>query len=161
LVTGPAAGGIRGHVSLLRRCLPERGYTVRLAAPSATPPLADPAAQGRPEPPAPDILLPLTDRVFSALSPRVIGGLASAGRRWRPDVVHAHGSKAGAAGALARAAGLRAPLVVTFHNLWPAEADRLARTVLRIVARRAVLVAVSEAVATSLRAVLAGDAARG
>jgi glycosyltransferase involved in cell wall biosynthesis len=162
LVTGPAAGGIRGHVSLLRRHLPMRGYTVRLAAPPPVPPpLAQPTVRGRPDPPAPDTLLPLTDRAFSALSPRVIGCLASAGRRWRPDVVHAHGYKAGAAAALARAAGLRAPLVVTFHNLWPAGTDRLARAVLRAVARRSVLVAVSEAVATSLRTVLAGDAARG
>jgi glycosyltransferase involved in cell wall biosynthesis len=162
LVTGPAAGGIRGHVSLLRRQLPERGYAVRLAAPRPAPPsLADPTARGRPERLAPDIHLPLTDRAFSALSPRVIGCLASAVRRWRPDVVHAHGYKAGAATAIARAAGLRAPLVVTFHNLWPAGADRLARAVLRAVARRAVLVAVSDAVAVSLRAVLAGDAARG
>jgi glycosyltransferase involved in cell wall biosynthesis len=107
------------------------------------------------------VALPLTDRPRSALSPRVIAGLAAAGRRWRPAILHAHGYKAGAAALLARAGGFRAPLVVTFHNLWPAQADPLAQGALRAVARRAALIAVSDAVAASLRLVLPADAATG
>jgi glycosyltransferase involved in cell wall biosynthesis len=160
LITGPAAGGIRHHVELLRRDLPARGYAPRLAAPGPAP-CATPLPQvgGRPDPP--DSPLPLTDRAFSAISPRVVARLGAAGLRWRPAILHAHGYKAGAAALLARAAGLRAPLVVTFHNLWPARADALARAALRALARGAVLVAVSDAVAAGLRAVLAGGPTRG
>jgi glycosyltransferase involved in cell wall biosynthesis len=100
-------------------------------------------------------LLPLTDRFASALSPRVIGRLVAIRRQCAARIVHAHGYKAGVAAAVALAvAARRVPLVVTIHNLWPAAASGAARAALRFVARRAALIAVSEAVAESIRRVL-------
>jgi glycosyltransferase involved in cell wall biosynthesis len=83
-------------------------------------------------------------------------------RRTRPVVLHAHGYKAAVAAVLA---GRLAPgagradgplLVVTFHNLWPAGAGARERAALAAVVRRATLVAVSQAVAETIRAAAPG-----
>jgi glycosyltransferase involved in cell wall biosynthesis len=136
LVTGPATGGIRSHVRLLQRHLPPLGYRVCVAGPA----------------PSETALVPLTDRFSSALSPRVIGCLIAIQRRCDARVVHAHGYKAALAASLAMTlSGSRAPLAVTAHNLWPATAPWSARAMLRGIARRAGFIAVSDAVAESLR----------
>jgi glycosyltransferase involved in cell wall biosynthesis len=144
-VAGPARGGIRSHLALLVRELPAHGYTARLATPKPIEPCADAWSP-----------LSITERVASALSPRVVLGLARLLRALRPAVVHAHGYKAATAGLLASAFALRTPRLVTFHNLWPRAAGALDRAALRAIARRATVIAVSEAVAASVKAVAPG-----
>jgi glycosyltransferase involved in cell wall biosynthesis len=69
--------------------------------------------------------------------------LARIQAEFRPEIVHAHGYKAGM---VTSVAGARS-LVVTFHNLWPAAAGRGARLGLRWTVRSArAQVAVSQAV---------------
>jgi glycosyltransferase involved in cell wall biosynthesis len=76
--------------------------------------------------------------------PRLLGDLAAIRRlrrllqAWRPDVVHAHGLRAGALAAIAGAfAGSRPALVVTVHNAPPAGGGAIYRVLELIVARNA------------------------
>jgi len=137
LVSGPAAGGIRGHLEALARGLPPREWRVAAALPPAV----------RLEAPIPRLPLDLGDRPRPLADARALLSLRAAAASLRPDLVHAHGVKAGL---LALAAGLRAPVVVTFHNLW--RGGLLTLPARLLLPRAAALVAVSGAVAGSLAA---------
>lgn len=159
-VAGVAAGGTAAHVAALARGCAQAGLAVSLLAPPATLRLvtsgsADlgPAAAG------PLIALgigagPRPDRDAATVA-RLRGWLAS----WRPDVVHAHGVRAGALSAAAitllrRAA--RPALVVTVHNAPPegGAAATVHAFLERVCARRADLVLCASAdLVARLRAV--------
>ncbi len=104
LVSGPASGGIRTHLEALVTGLPERGCRVRYAGPES---VRLPHGVERQPFEIGDRPRPLHD--FAALHSLrgIIAGV-------RPDVVHAHGLKAGLLAAL----GVhRRPFLITFHNL--------------------------------------------
>ena len=124
-VLGTTAGGTGPHVAMLARGCAARGMAVRVFGPAQTgrryfpgdgPRNDDGAGRG-------------LGRVFTVVEmadrPRPAHDLAAVLRLrrllrgWAPDVVHAHGLRAGAFAALAKA-GLPYRLVVTVHNAPPA-----------------------------------------
>jgi glycosyltransferase involved in cell wall biosynthesis len=104
LVTQPTDGGVFQHVTALGTGVAERGHEVLVAGPLES-----------------EIGIP-SERLelVRAISPRADAGavarLARLLRRWRPDVVHAHSSKAGAVARMARAARPGTPLLYTPHG---------------------------------------------
>jgi glycosyltransferase involved in cell wall biosynthesis len=106
LVSQPIDGGVFRHVRDLAEGLPGLGFDVALAAP----PLSAPA------PVETVITLPLVRAPSPASDARALVGLARAVRAYRPDIVHAHSSKAGAVARLARVLGPRTPVVYTPHG---------------------------------------------
>src|SRR5690606_25423975 len=110
-VLAPSAGGIGTHVAELTRGLVAAGVEVTVCGPAATAEQFDFAgAGGTFQPveisPSPQ---PSDARAVNALR-RVITAA-------EPDLVHAHGLRAGLVAALAgRGRGARRPLVVTLHN---------------------------------------------
>jgi glycosyltransferase involved in cell wall biosynthesis len=165
-VLGTSAGGTGAHVRMLAAGLARRGAGVRVAGPAQT---------------AGDLGLDTIPGVgFTAVDfgdrPRPADATAILALRrlltaagTRPDVVHAHGMRAGALTAIAlvgaSTAGNRAPrLAVTVHNAPPpgGGAARLVYLALeRVVARRADLVlAVSADLEQRMRKAGARDVAR-
>jgi glycosyltransferase involved in cell wall biosynthesis len=159
-VVGTTAGGTGTHVRMLARGLADRGIDVLVAGPSRT---------GK------DLGLDTTKGVrFSAVEfgdrPRPTDATAILALRrllttTRPDVVHAHGMRAGAltAIALTRTPTRKPTLVVTVHNAPPAGGTaRLVYLALeRVVARNADLVlAVSSDLERRMRAAGARDVQR-
>ena len=123
LVVRPAEGGIRQHVLLLARGLAERGWAVGIAA----------NRQFLRELPT-DLRVEQSEVV---VAPRFAASDLSAATRIRRlaqgfDVVHAHGLRAAWVCALAP---LRAPLIVTAHNIVPG--GRLTRAAISCIDRRA------------------------
>lgn len=121
LVAGLASGGTARHVGWLARGCRDAGLAVSLLAPAATI-----AALGAAPPGPPDGLavtpLPAGDRLNPARDLSALAVLRGRLARWQPDVVHAHGVRAGALAAAAivllpRRA--RPPLAVTVHNAPP------------------------------------------
>jgi glycosyltransferase involved in cell wall biosynthesis len=106
LVSQPTDGGVFRHVSDLAQGLPAHGFEVALAAP----PLSGPP------PTAPVIALPLVRAPSPVEDARAVAGLARAVQALRPDIVHAHSSKAGAVARLARLLAPRTPVVYTPHG---------------------------------------------
>ncbi|GGK07854.1 glycosyl transferase [Pilimelia anulata] len=105
LVLGSSTGGIGAHVAAVARGLRAGGAAVTVCAPAATAAALDLGGAalvpvGIPAAPRPGDL-------------RAIGALRAAVRAAAPDVVHAHGLRAGFVAALARTGR---PLVVTWHN---------------------------------------------
>src|SRR5690349_15333380 len=146
LVSGPAVGGIRVHLWQLLALLPTLGVEPLLAAPGSVP--APPGALRAD--------LPIGERLHPLRDLKQVRALAALRQSWRADLVHAHGYKAAM---LAAVAGTK-PLVVTFHNLWPAEAGVLARAGLRWVMRESSRrIAVSQAVLESVKPVAGGTSA--
>ena len=92
LVSQPTDGGVFRHVRDLAEGLPAHGFDVALA----TPPLQTPAPTGL------TVELPLVRAPSPRDDARAVAGLARAVRALRPDIVHAHSSKAGAVARLAR-----------------------------------------------------------
>jgi glycosyltransferase involved in cell wall biosynthesis len=129
LVLGTSTGGTARHVLMLAAGCAARGVRVEVFGPAQTD--RDFGFDGS----APGVSF---TAVEIAGRPRLPGDLRAVGRlrrlfqAWRPDVVHAHGLRAGALAAIAVAfartgAGNepgskqgRAPLVVTVHNAPPA-----------------------------------------
>jgi glycosyltransferase involved in cell wall biosynthesis len=107
LCTQPTDGGVGRHVSDLASGLRERGHEVVLCAPAMPPGLAGQV---------PYVRLDLR----RAVAPRADLGAAARFARIvedvRPDVIHAHSSKAGAVARLARLSRPRVPLVYTPHG---------------------------------------------
>ncbi|RJL20710.1 glycosyltransferase family 4 protein [Bailinhaonella thermotolerans] len=135
-VLGTSAGGVGRHVRMLARGMTERGVTVVVAGPAATEEAFGFAAAG-----ARFTAVEIADRPRPGADLRAVARLrrvlAGAG------VVHAHGLRAGALAALARA-GRRQRLVVTLHNA-PTAGGAVAAVyglLERIVAARADLVLV-------------------
>jgi glycosyltransferase involved in cell wall biosynthesis len=140
-VAGVAAGGTAAHVAALAQGCREAGLAVSVLAPPATLRLLTSGATA----PGPVVALgiaagPRPDRDGATVA-RLRGWLAS----WRPDVVHAHGVRAGALSAAAIALLRRAArpaLVVTVHNAPPegGAAATVHALLERVCARRADLV---------------------
>jgi glycosyltransferase involved in cell wall biosynthesis len=142
-VMGTSAGGTGAHVAMLARGCAAAGAEVTVFAPTETGSrffAAEMAGAGpvRFEP------LEVADRVRPASDGRETVRLRRRGYQWRPDVVHAHGLRAGSLAVLARMRGPagRAPVVVTIHNGPPhghhAVASRVTfRCLERLVARYA------------------------
>jgi glycosyltransferase involved in cell wall biosynthesis len=159
-VAGVAAGGTAAHVAGLAQGCAQAGLAVSVLAPPATLRLV----MSGPTAPGPAVALgmgagPRPDRDGATVA-RLRGWLAS----WQPDVVHAHGVRAGALSAAAirllrRAA--RPGLVVTVHNAPPdgGAAATVHAFLERVCARRADLVLCASAdLVTRMRAAGAAGA---
>jgi glycosyltransferase involved in cell wall biosynthesis len=134
LLVAAVSGGTARHVAALADGCSRAGLPVSGYGPASTRPLFGPGAAFTP--------VPIADRPRPGSDVAAIARLRRALRAGRPDVVHAHGVRAGAFAALALA-GWRPPgrpaLAVTVHN-GPPE-GRLNRAVYgvleRVCARRA------------------------
>jgi glycosyltransferase involved in cell wall biosynthesis len=148
LVLGTSTGGTGRHVKMLAVGCADRGVRVEVFGPAQTDlDFAFSAA-------APGIgfsPVEIADRPRLPRDLRAIGRLRRLFQAWHPDVVHAHGLRAGALTAIAVAiartapgsapgsAQSRTPLVVTVHNAPPAGGltGAIYRVLERIVARNA------------------------
>ncbi|HEY5988394.1 MAG TPA: glycosyltransferase family 4 protein [Streptosporangiaceae bacterium] len=116
-VLGTSAGGTGAHVAMLAAGCASRGMTVRVFGPASVGRRFFPGGDG-------DVAQGSFVPVEIADRPRPVRDLAAVLRlrgllrRWSPDVVHAHGLRAGAlsAVALAGAQPARGALIVTVHN---------------------------------------------
>ena len=142
-VLGLATGGTASHVAALAAGCREAGLDVSLLGPAPTLALLGQSIGSSAAVKA--YRVPITDRLQPGAVAVAVTALRSAFAAWRPDVVHAHGVRAGALAGLAIGSmGLRSrpALAVTVHNAPPdARAARLVYGGLeRICARRADLV---------------------
>ena len=177
-VLGTTAGGTGPHVAMLAQGCAARGMAVRVFGPAATgrryfpardqrdaagpggaPRQGDGAGQG---PGALFTVVEMADRPRPARDLAAVLRLRRLLRGCAPDLVHAHGLRAGAFAAMAQI-GLPYRLVVTVHNAPPT--TRLGRVVHaaleRLTARRADAVTwVSEDLATRMRRAGARDGGR-
>src|SRR5581483_602083 len=111
LVLAASEGGVGRHVAGLAAGFGAAGLAVHIAGPAATGARFDLAGI------APFHPVEIADRPRPAHDLRAVADLAEVIRRVRPDVVHAHGLRAGAAAVLAgRRPGRRPPLIVQWHN---------------------------------------------
>lgn len=157
-VVGTTAGGTGTHVAMLASGCADRGMRVRVFGPAQTgrrffP--ANPVPAGQPG----FEVVEISGLLRPAADLAVVLRLRRRLRAWAPDIVHAHGLRAGALTALA----LNVPLVVTVHNAPPAGGfNRLVYAVLeRITARRAAAVTwVSADLAARMRRAGARDGGR-
>ncbi|MFY1632406.1 glycosyltransferase family 4 protein [Solwaraspora sp. WMMB335] len=129
LLLASSTGGIGQHVASLTRGLRERGIQVTVCGPLATEQQFRFTATGAGFVP---VEIPADPGPGDVGSVRAVRRVLAAG----PDVVHAHGLRAGLVAALARPA---APLIVTWHNsvLGTGLRGRLSRWAQRRVARAA------------------------
>lgn len=137
IVAGLASGGTARHVGGLAAGCQEAGLAVSVLAP--------PATLRRLHTDAPAVPLLVGDQPRPVRDARSVARLRRWLAAWRPDVVHAHGVRAGALAGLAIAvtrSAARPALVVTVHNAPPeARTAALVHAVLeRSCARRADLV---------------------
>jgi glycosyltransferase involved in cell wall biosynthesis len=144
-VLGTTAGGAGRHAAMLAGACADAGALVRVFGPASTGALLAPGRT--------DVIgfdeVGITDRPRPAGDARAVFRLRRLLAAMQPDVVHAHGLRAGAFAALALSLGewrpsrgQRPALVVTVHNAPPSRA-RLAAIYLlleRLVARRAEVV---------------------
>ena len=140
LVLGTSTGGTGRHVKMLAVGCAARGVRVEVFGPAQT---DRDFAFGAAAPGIGFTPAEIADRPRLPGDLQAIGRLRRLFRAWRPDVVHAHGLRAGAltaiAVAFARTAPGRTPLVVTVHNAPPAGGvtGAIYRLLERIVARNA------------------------
>jgi glycosyltransferase involved in cell wall biosynthesis len=134
-VLGTTAGGAGRHAAMLAGACADAGAQVRVFGPASTRALLPAERTG--------VIgfetVAITDRPRPAGDARAVLRLRRLLAATRPDVVHAHGMRAGAFAALALWPGGRTALVVTVHNAPPPQA-RLATiygVLERLVARRA------------------------
>lgn len=107
MLTQPTDGGVFEHVATLCAGLSERGHEPLVAGP----------LDGRPDALEAEVLpLELGRAVTPLRDIRAAVATARLVRRVRPDLVHAHSSKAGAVARIARPAFARASLVYTPHG---------------------------------------------
>jgi glycosyltransferase involved in cell wall biosynthesis len=133
-VLGTSTGGTVRHVRMLAGGLTGRGVDVCVYAPAATW-MPDGASGG-----VPFAAVESSDRPRPAQDLAAVRRLSGLLARSRPDVVHAHGMRAGALAALAVGRGQARPrLIVTVHNAAPAggAAGAVYRLLEHLVARRA------------------------
>jgi len=125
LVLGTSTGGTARHVRMLAAGCAARGVRVEVFGPAQT---DRDFAFGGAAPGVGFTAVEIADRPRLPGDLRAIGRLRRLFRAWGPDVVHAHGLRAGALGAIAVAFGRtgagnkrgRSALVVTVHNAPPA-----------------------------------------
>jgi len=125
LVLGTSTGGTARHVRMLAAGCAARGVRVEVFGPAQT---DRDFAFGGAAPGVGFTAVEIADRPRLPGDLRAIGRLRRLFRAWGPDVVHAHGLRAGALGAIAVAFGRtaagnnqgRPALVVTVHNAPPA-----------------------------------------
>jgi glycosyltransferase involved in cell wall biosynthesis len=125
LVLGTSTGGTARHVRMLAAGCAARGVRVEVFGPAQT---DRDFAFGGAAPGVGFTAVEIADRPRLPGDLRAIGRLRRLFRAWRPDVVHAHGLRAGALSAIAVAFGRtaagnkqgRPALVVTVHNAPPA-----------------------------------------
>ena len=138
LVLGTSTGGTGRHVKMLAVGCAARGVRVEVFGPAQT---DRDFAFGAAAPGIGFTPAEIADRPRLPGDLQAIGRLRRLFRAWRPDVVHAHGLRAGAltaiAVAFARTPQGRTPLVVTVHNAPPAGGvtGAIYRLLERIVAR--------------------------
>ncbi len=106
MVVRPSKGGAFGHAVRLSRALAERGFDAAICGPHDQSAAADVEV----------IRIEIPRRPHPLHHSAAVARLAGVYRRWRPDLVHAHGSQGGALGRLARLRHPRTPLVFTPHN---------------------------------------------
>ena len=148
-VLGTSAGGTGRHVKMLAAGCAARGIPVDIFGPAPTDHAFGFTAADTPPPASPSTLIRFA-AVGIADRPRVLPDLRAITRLRRlieaghPDVVHAHGLRAGALTAIAlafarRRSGVQAALVVTVHNAPPEGAltGAIYRVLELIVARNA------------------------
>jgi glycosyltransferase involved in cell wall biosynthesis len=143
-VLGTTAGGTGPHVAMLAQGCAARGMAVRVFGPADTgrryfPGGQDPAlgrTGGGPGQPPGFTAVAIGDRPRPGRDLAAVLRLRRLLRDWSPDVVHAHGLRAGAFAALT---GCPGALVVTVHNAPPAGAPGrvIHATLERVTARRA------------------------
>jgi glycosyltransferase involved in cell wall biosynthesis len=133
-VIGTISGGTGSHVAMLATGCQDRGLAVSVTGPAEARPMFASAA-------VPFTVAGIGDRPHPVRDAAAIMTLRRQLRLAAPDVVHAHGLRAGAfaALALARMAGPGPALLVTVHNAAPAGPRSAAvyRVLELIVARRA------------------------
>jgi glycosyltransferase involved in cell wall biosynthesis len=125
-VLGTTAGGTGPHVAMLAGGCAGRGMAVRVFGPAESGRFF--TASAAPDGPPGFVVVDIADRPRPAHDLAVMLRLRRLLRAWAPDVVHAHGLRAGGLTALALtgrspgsgAAGRRPALVVTVHNAPPA-----------------------------------------
>jgi len=121
LVLGTSTGGTARHVKMLAAGCAARGLRVEVFGPAQT---DRDFVFGGAAPVVGFTAVEIADRPRLPGDLRAIGRLRRLLQAWRPDVVHAHGLRAGALAAIAvtfaRTAGNHPALVVTVHNASPA-----------------------------------------
>src|SRR5262252_4070391 len=126
-VLGTTAGGTGAHVAMLAQGCAARGMAVRVFGPAETgrryfprrPGPAEGGTGGGPARPPGFAPVAIGDRPRPGRDLAAVLKLRRLLRDWAPDVVHAHGLRAGAFAALAGGPGA---LVVTVHNAPPTAA---------------------------------------
>jgi glycosyltransferase involved in cell wall biosynthesis len=113
LLHQPVDGGVARHVADLWRGLTERGYDVLLCGPSL--PSASLLSDDVPRD-APHAKLEMGRAVSPAADIAAVRRLRGIVASWRPELIHAHSSKAGAIARLGRLAGVRVPVLYTPHG---------------------------------------------
>jgi len=106
----PTGGGVGRHVRDLAECLSERGHEIVLVGPSP------PDGIGQLPDRVSHVPLELGRAVTPAADLAALRRLSAIVRSSRPDLIHAHSSKAGAVGRLARLRRLSMPVVYTPHG---------------------------------------------
>lgn len=130
MVIRPSKGGAFAHVAQLSAAFSERGHSIGVCGPH-TEQEAQLAAELLPV----DMVRPLSPRADAGS----IAGVGSAIRQFKPDLIHAHGSKGGVIARLARAASPRTPLVFTphgyaFENYFPRRQQAIYKAIERTMA---------------------------
>lgn len=150
-VLATSAGGTAAHVAALAAGCRDAGLAVRAFGPEGTAGLFGPGIGFEP--------VEITGLLRPGSDAAAIVRLRRTLTTWRPDVVHAHGLRAGGFASLALLACPRPGLVVTVHNAPPG--DRFGALVYRVLAgicvrRAAVVLCASADLAARMRR-LAGN----
>ncbi len=107
MVVRPSKGGAFGHALRLGQELLARGYECAICGPHGH-------LAGEVDLPIFDVAIPRRPHLVQ--HPRAIARIGAVYRRFRPDVVHAHGSQGGVAARLARAVRPGTPVLFSPHN---------------------------------------------
>ena len=107
MVVRPSKGGAFGHVARLSAALAERGHEVAICGPHGA---------HRDRLPVEILELDIGRSIAPATDMRAVVRLRRIIGDFRPDLIHAHGSKGGVVARLARATKVSTPLAFTPHN---------------------------------------------
>jgi glycosyltransferase involved in cell wall biosynthesis len=110
LVHQPIDGGVGRHVSDVATGLSSRGFQVTLCGPALPEPVPSASAN------VSHITVPMSRAVSPRTDAIAVRDLVEAVRKVKPDLVHAHSSKAGAISRLQRLRNRRTPVLYTPHG---------------------------------------------